>query len=213
MRTAQEARGGTSAAAPMRQRLVHLVIGLPCALGADSTSAGAYHQQLELGDRTDAGIPRQIGQQPAQAVADMRRIAGLTYEEVATLCAVTRRTIHHWVSGRPIDAANEKRLLEVLEALRAIDRGAADATRDALFRRIAGQEAPFGLLAKGHMVEGVRAAGCGRVASRQSSSPATAEIQEARRPLPVEALLDARHEPIHRDPGPGRVIRLRRKKR
>ncbi|WP_419950972.1 helix-turn-helix domain-containing protein [Candidatus Palauibacter sp.] len=66
------------------------------------------------------------------AVSELRRISGLTWEQLAELFGVSRRSVHCWASGKPLNAANHERLMRVLDVVRDADRGTAHSTRAAL---------------------------------------------------------------------------------
>ena len=46
-----------------------------------------------------------------QAISELRRISGLTWEQLGELFEVSRRSVHFWASGKPLNAANEQRLM------------------------------------------------------------------------------------------------------
>ena len=94
-------------------------------------------------DRTAASMPGQRiigkgsrrtadGADVSVPIAGIRRLSGLTWEELAGLFSVSRRTLHYWASGKPIAAANEQRVSRTLATLRRADRGEARLNRAAL---------------------------------------------------------------------------------
>lgn len=147
-----------------------------------------------------------------KAVSDLRRISGLTWEQVGQLFEVSRRSVHFWASGKPLSSTNEERLMRVLDVVRDADRGSARATRAALLDA-SDCTTPFDMLVAQRFEE-ARAAlgrGAGRVV------PALAELSAAakaeRTPLPPEELFDAKSERVHREPGRARAARAVRNKR
>lgn len=66
------------------------------------------------------------------AIFELRRLTGLTWEELADVLGVTRRTLHLWANGQPINTINEKRVRDVLLVIRTLDRGAARQNRSLL---------------------------------------------------------------------------------
>ena len=65
----------------------------------------------------------------AEIIFEIRRLSGLTWDELATVFGVSRRSLHHWANGKPISAANEDRVQRVLATLQEIDRGEAHRNR------------------------------------------------------------------------------------
>ena len=58
-----------------------------------------------------------------KAVSELRRISGLTWEQLAGLFGVSRRAVHFWASGKPLNATNHQRLMRVLDVVRGADVG------------------------------------------------------------------------------------------
>lgn len=53
----------------------------------------------------------------AEAVSALRERTGLTWEEIARMFGVSRRTIHNWAGGAPVSLARERRLHQVTETI------------------------------------------------------------------------------------------------
>lgn len=68
----------------------------------------------------------------ANAITEIRRISGLTFKQLSKVLAVTRRTLHLWVSGQRMQPSTQERVQRTLAAIRQIDRGAPDLTLAAL---------------------------------------------------------------------------------
>ena len=66
------------------------------------------------------------------SVAELRRLSGLTWEELADLMDVSPRSLHHWVSGKPASAEHQTRLQRLLGTLRRFDRGDSSQNRTLL---------------------------------------------------------------------------------
>src|SRR4051794_4586363 len=73
--------------------------------------------------------PRVAEDRTAETIIELRRLSGLGWEQLADLLGVTRRTVHFWTSGRPINAANAERVQRTLGAIRFADRGTASDNR------------------------------------------------------------------------------------
>lgn len=123
---------------------------------------------------------------PGVAIAEIRRVSGLTWEHLATLLGVERRTLHFWASGRPMSQKNEERLWRVRDAIRRLDTGNTPANRAALLAVTDG----VSLLQR--FAAGDFAAVEGRKPHVRPVAPQpSAEVRVARRPPPPAELVDA----------------------
>src|SRR5690348_926812 len=65
-------------------------------------------------ERTGAGPDWQLPGGPSEttreAILEIRRRAGLTWEELADLFDVSRRSVHHWANGKAVTADHEQRI-------------------------------------------------------------------------------------------------------
>lgn len=137
----------------------------------------------------------------------IRHLSGLTWDELATVFGVSRRSLHHWANGKPINAANEDRVRRVLATLQRIDRGEAQRNRALLMTPCPDGGLVIDLLRRADFetVERLVQAGPGRL------SPAgrlSAEAAAARRPPSPAELVDARHD--DRRVTRGRFMRVER---
>jgi transcriptional regulator with XRE-family HTH domain len=152
------------------------------------------------------------GTKTSSAILELRRLSGLTWEQLATLFDVTRRTLHFWASGKPVNGPNEERLRRVLAAVRTTDRGTAAGNR-ALLLQERGGTVPFDLLARGEYGAFVRlvAAGSGRHGTKPT--PLSRDAREARKPAPPDRLVGALQDRVHARAGkarPGRAVKVKR---
>ena len=145
----------TSAAGPMRR--AGLALTIATMLATTSTSGAATSNGYEAPhpvERTTAGPPGQIRFAPAEstaeAILEIRRRSGLTWEEMSDLFDVSRRSIHHWASGKPVSARRERALRQALAAIRRLDRGDQAGTR----ARLLAVDHPTGVSALDMMREG-----------------------------------------------------------
>ena len=141
-----------------------------------------------------------------RAISELRRISGLTWHQLGRLLGVSRRTVHNWASGKPLNADNEERLMRVLAIVRAADRGSARATR-AVLLDAGGGAPPFEMLAAMRFDDAHRALGRGRARPVPVLGELSAEAKAGRKPLPPGELLDAKSERVHRDLGRARAAR------
>jgi transcriptional regulator with XRE-family HTH domain len=136
----------------------------------------------------------------AEAVLEVRRRSGLTWEQLASLFGVDRRSVHLWASGRPLSARNAERLNRVLDVLRRADRGAPSATKAWLLTPTS-QGIPLVLLREGRFEDIVAP---GATASPPRPAPLSEAAKRARAPRPPEELVGARHDRVHI--GAGKLI-------
>lgn len=171
---------------------------------SEATASGiGWEQRANVADHSEAA---------RQAIYELRRISGLTWEQVGELFNVSRRSVHFWASGKPLNAGNEQRLMQVRDVVRAADRGNARATRAALFKVNKGTTA-FALLAAGRFDEARTVLGAGATRPRPALMELSAAAKAARKPLKPDELIDAQHDRIHRDLGRARPARTVRNKR
>jgi DNA-binding transcriptional regulator YiaG len=178
--------------------------GAPYVHESDATASGlGWEQHAETPD--DAETTR-------QAISELRRISSLTWEQLGELFDVSRRSVHFWASGKPPNADNEQRLMQVLDVVRAANRGDARSTRAALFEVKEGTTA-FALLSAERFEEARAILGVGAARPRRALSELSAAAKAARKPLPPEDLVDAQQDRVHRDRGRARAARTLRNKR
>lgn len=164
-------------------------------------------------ERTAAGPTGQIEQVPAQstaeAIMEIRRRSGLTWEELGDLFDVSRRSVHHWANGKPVTASHERMIRRMLAAVRHLDRGDQVSTR-ALLLTVdqAMGVAALDLLKDGRFDEAV-----GRVAGVSAPEPHRVPLsraaRDARRPQAPALLLGAEQERPD-VPARARAVRARR---
>ena len=149
----------------------------------------------------------------ARAILELRRLSGLGWEQVADLLEVTRRTVHFWSSGRPINAANAERVQRTLAALRFADLGTASENRALLLTPQGDGTLLLDLLREQAYDRFMEIAGRGPGRATPSLAPLSRAEQARRRPAPPALLLDALQEPLptaHRPASASRRFRLAR---
>lgn len=189
---------GTSSAEPAR------LWEPPYFHDSESTASGLdWEQHAETSD---------IAETTRQAISELRRISGLTWEQLGGLFDVSRRSVHFWASGKPLNTGNERRLMQVLDVVRAADRGDARSTRANLFEMNGGTNA-FALLTAERFEEARAILGVGVARLRPALAELSSAAKAARKPLPPEDLVDAQHDRVHRDRDRARAARTVRNKR
>ncbi len=178
-----------------------------------------YVPQLDATAASDRLLVRQCApaqaETPEAAIATLRRLSGLTWDQLGELFEVSRRSVHFWASGKPLNAANEARLMRALAVIQYADRGDPELTRRALFEPVGGL-VPFDLLARQGFEEARDLLGEGARSSAVAMTDLSPVAKRARQPLRPEELADARHDQAHRDlegSRPARTIRNARRTR
>jgi transcriptional regulator with XRE-family HTH domain len=200
--------------------LLNGLVSMPVTTAADSAF-------VEPQGRTAAAFPNQLlvprfneaAQAPSASnvILEVRRLSGLTWQELADLLGVHRRTLHLWANSRPINAANEHRLQHLLGVMRRLDRGEASRNRSLLLAPRAGGVSIFDLLSEERFGDAVATAGVGQGRQRRPATPLAPDAAQARRPLPLGQLLGALQDPVHQSDrrllrSKARHLRVRKKK-
>jgi DNA-binding XRE family transcriptional regulator len=183
--------------------------GFVVALGGSPTSASAATALL-MPDGTSA-TPRTVipflretagGTEAAgRKIAEVRRISGLTWEELAATMRVSRRTLHLWANGRPIAAANEERLARLLATVRSVDRGTARATRSVIMDPTGSDEhLPLDLLAQQRFDDFIALVGRGSGRADGPSLTLSAASRATRTPPSPVDLLGALQDAVETAP-------------
>ena len=185
---------------------------------AESSTIGydnlAAQKLLAISERTNSEIvvPKHnphLFQDSQKAINELRKTSGLTWEQVAKLFNVSRRSIHFWASGQPLASDNEEKLNRLLGVIRYIDRGSASLNRKLLLNPNADGELPLDQLISGEYDKVRENLGRGKP-KRPQLRPLSEEESELRRPLPPEILIDALQDSIHHDVGRSRPAKTLR---
>jgi hypothetical protein len=203
----------TSAAGAMlvRQLREPVLVGVMLAGLGTSTEPALPAELVSRSPRpaqqTTSGMSVVLVEHAAAAIAELRRVSGFTWDQLARLFNVSRRSLHFWASGKAMTPANEEHLQRVLAVLRRIDRGSAAANRAALLSVRDDGVIPFDLLAQGHYDAAAAVLGQGPALARAVASSLSDEAKLARAPLPPEELVGALHDRVHRETGTARAAK------
>lgn len=86
---------------------------------------------------------------PSKAIHELHFKSGLTWDQLARLFGVNRRSVHFWASGKPLATRHEEKLFHLLTLIRTIDRGSARINRTLLLKPIPDRDrSPYELLAE-----------------------------------------------------------------
>ena len=210
--TVPDLRLSTSAAGAMRSfgdPLAAAVVG--GMLIGFGTSAGLAPDRIPSGARwpaqqTNAGILADIAEPVGAGIAELRRLTAFTWDQLARLFSVSRRSLHFWASGKAMTQSNEEHLQRLLAVVRKVDRGSASANRAALLAVREDGSIPFDLLASQQYGRVAELLGSGEFRRLDVPRP-SAEAMAARTPRPPEELVGALQDRIHREMGTARAAK------
>lgn len=175
--------------------------------GLGTSAAYALPQTMVLRSQrpvgqTTAGAAVIVAEPAGAAIGELRRLSGFTWDQLARIFHVSRRSLHFWASGKPMAPSNEERLQRLLSVVRTIDRGSARANRTALLGAREDGSLPFDLLAAGDYERVLSLLGQG--VTRSPALPKLfGDARAARAPRPPEELVGALQDRIH--PTSGRL--------
>ena len=163
----------------------------------------------DAGGRGVAWEPRgdPPGPDTASLITELRNRSGLTWEQVASIFQVERRSVHFWASGRAMNASNAERLGRVMAALDRMDQGDPSLTRAFLLAPTVSGRIPLDLLREDELDELLTSDRSVRAASGHAPAIAVDE-GAARSPRPPHQLMGADREISVASPG--KVIRSKR---
>jgi hypothetical protein len=113
---------------------------------ATASPATEWHRWSDDATRRAAEAGYTAGKELAQ---NIRRLSGLTNEEIAPLTGVSRRSFQAWLAGSVVSARKEMRLRQIIDALELIGETDSQKMRATLLRREQGGIRPYDLLAEG----------------------------------------------------------------
>ena len=131
-------------------------------------------------------------------VNEIRRLSGLTWEQLADVLGVTRRTLHNWSNGLPMSRSHEQRLAQTRSVLRAIDRGSASENRATLLAPTPDGETLLDLLSREDYKSVLTQAGTISTAP-QAKARRSVGVPSAT-PLPPAIAANAREDSVHKTP-------------
>ncbi len=216
----QDFSSGTSAGGALRRSRDIFFIAVSGALSVSSTtsdeSTREYTEDFFTVAHTAAGqLVEASTVEASSAIAELRLRSGLTWDQLARLLGVARRSVHFWASGKPLNAANEERVGRLLAVIRHIDRGGARETRAALLSPLDDGAVPFDLLMQEQFDLVAHRLGAGPEQVPLTLTPLSPEARAARMPPPPDARIDAYPDSVHRNVGnarPARTVKVKRER-
>jgi transcriptional regulator with XRE-family HTH domain len=148
-----------------------------------------------------------------KALSELRRLSGLTWEQLAKLFNVSRRSLHFWASGQPLSRFNEEHLNRLLGTIRYIDRGSASLNRSLLLRPGSNGNPLFDLLVAGKYEEFKRVVGAGNAPQKVELGALSEEERRMRMPLPPDVLANPLSDVSYRQTGKAKPARAARSRK
>jgi len=184
--------------------------------GTTASRAIADQELLAIAEITTSGITLPSTSSPEatqKSLSELRRLSGLTWDQLAKLFNVSRRSLHFWASGQPLSRSNEEHLNRLLGTIRYIDRGSASLNRSLLLRPDGNGNPLFDLLIACKYEEFKQIAGAGNALQKPESGALSEEERRMRMPLPPDVLANPLPDISYRQTGkskPARAVRSRR---
>lgn len=148
-----------------------------------------------------------------KAINELRKLSGLTWDQLAKLFNVSRRSLHFWASGQRLSSFNEESLNRLLGTIRYIDRGSADINRGLLMSPGSDGKPLIDLLAMGEYEKIKQILDTGNAPQKTQLVSLSEDTRISHMPPNPADLVDALQEPIHHDVGRTRPARTSRKHR
>lgn len=220
-RQEQQDNFGTSAGNSMKaqtEAMPQIFGSSPYYVGTASSESilGWYLQLMEKQTASNLCVTYSLPitiESPQITIHELKKLSGLTWEQLAKIFNVSRRSLHFWASGKPMTPFNEEHLRRLLATIRYIDRGNADINRSALLQHRQGSIIPFDLLIAGKYEEVKQLLGAGKAVEKPKLKPLSPEAIASRLPPPPEDLVGALQDPIHREVGRSRPAKTTRSRK
>jgi hypothetical protein len=144
----------------------------------------------------DPALPALQEVTAAEAITEIRRVSGLTWDQIGEIFEVDRRTAQFWASGRPLRPIHQELVMKAYTILRRSDCGNPDSTRAFLLDASSGPSLKDLLTAQDWVHAEARVHG--RVALPRPEGPPrlSPREREVRRPLPVAEMMGASDLPL-----------------
>jgi len=198
----------------MRDYVSHLLIrvgGALWILGTTSADRDATRDHAFIAQaQTNSGVQVRESQAPSAAILELRRVSGLTWDQLARLFGITRRSLHFWVSGKPLTPAHEERLHRLLATVRRLDRGSAHENRTLLLGVHDDGCIPFDLLVAEQYEHVLTLLGPGHAPARPHPAALAVDARVARAPHAPEDVAGSLPDRVHQEVGQVRVPRVAR---
>lgn len=198
---------GTFFARQLREPLIVGVIVVGIGTSTQALPAIIAFQSPRPQQQTNSGYSVELREPAAAAIAELRRLTGFTWEQVARLFNVSRRSVHFWASGSKMTVENSAHLERVLDTVRLIDRGSITENRAALLATRDDGATLLDQFAAGNYDVVISTLGLGRQRAARITTALSPSAKAARLPRPPEELVDALQDRVYEDAGPVRAGR------
>jgi len=189
------------------QKLVIWIGGDLMTTGTAAADVEVLDRELAFAEQTNSGLTVMAPMTShAAAISELRRRSGLTWDQIARLFGVARRSVHFWISGKALNASNEERLNRLLSVVRYIDRGSGPSTRGVLMSAQSDGVVPFDLLANGQFDQVIGRLGQGRGREVSVSAKLLKQPRPILTPSP-DRLVGALQDTVHKSHGPAKAAR------
>ncbi|MBW4674411.1 MAG: XRE family transcriptional regulator [Desmonostoc geniculatum HA4340-LM1] len=148
-----------------------------------------------------------------KAVNDLRRLSGLTWDQLAKLFNVSRRSLHSWASGERLKPFNEETLNRLLGTIQYIDRGSASLNRSLLLQPGSDGRPLLDLLVVGKYEEIKQILGSGNAPTKLKLGALSEEERRLRMPLPPDVLANPLPDVSYHQSGRSRPARAARSRK
>lgn len=178
------------------------------------TSGDAYSLYIYCDERDVATPLDAIDKSTnADAISELRLLTGFTWDQIARLFSVSRRSVHLWASGETMSSDNEEHLHRLLGVVKRADRGRAEDNRAALLSSDGPSNlCAFDLLVNGDYEGASVALGIplgGSYGNAWNFIPSSKALSE-RAPLAPDVLLSARQDDRPLNPRRARAVNYRK---
>ena len=206
---------GTSALSPMRAKSPYPLLPSSNSYNFSGTSSFRTKfplESLSFVERTTSFINASFcssvsTDNPPKAIHELKKLSGLTWQQLARLFNVAPRSLHFWASGKPMSRLNEEYFHRLLGTMQYVNRGSAGENRSALLSHSNNGECLLDLLVVGKVEEVKRILGRGTSNSKPELLPLSPEAMASRLPQRSENLVDALPPPPHQHIGRSRAAR------
>jgi DNA-binding transcriptional regulator YiaG len=182
-----------------------------------STTASRENISLNLvaaSEMTTSGVTLPSSPEATQkAVNDLRRLSGLTWDQLAKLFNVSRRSLHSWASGERLKPFNEETLNRLLGTIQYINRGNASLNRSLLLQPGSDGRPLLDLLVVGKYEEVKQILGSGNAPEKPKLGALSEEERRLRMPLPPDVLANSLPDVSYHQTGRSRPARAARSRR
>ncbi|MEI1376588.1 XRE family transcriptional regulator [Nostoc sp. UHCC 0926] len=148
-----------------------------------------------------------------KAVNELRRLSGLTWDQLAKLFNVSRRSLHSWASGERLKPFNEETLNRLLGTIQYIDRGSASLNRSLLLQPVSDGRPLLDLLVVGKYEEVKQILGTSNAPQKPKLGALSEDARLSRMPPNPADLVDALQDTIHHEVGRSRPARTARSRK